>query len=150
MESRDDLVHPDVAHTLERTCRTAVGDGLRSITYFTPEAYEQVYLRSDLEANANLAGFAELEADGFVAQETYRGSELGSYHHTVRAFENGYVTRVTVGDRGVFVTTDAMTLRGSEEVATALASVLESSDGPGRRSERERSEEEGTRLVVDD
>ncbi|MFB6281770.1 MAG: hypothetical protein ABEH40_07105 [Haloferacaceae archaeon] len=118
----------EFADRLERACRTAVGDTLRSITYFTRDGYRQLYLRSDLESDADLAGFVDLESDGFRANTAYRGSELGEYRYTVRAFENGYLTRVTAGDRGVFVTTDGLTIRRSEEVAEALARLL--ADGP--------------------
>jgi len=124
MEARPDLVDEELADRIERTCRTAVGDSLRSITYFTPEAFTQLYLRSDLKADADLAGFVEHETDGFRARTAYRGSELGDYEYTIRAFENGYVTRVTAADAGVFVTTDGLTLDRSREVASALRSLL--------------------------
>lgn len=118
------LVEESLAEQLVSTCRTAVGDSLRSITYFTDADFEQLYLRSDLESTADLTGFVELESDGFHAQAAYRGSELGDYRYTVRAFENGYLTRVTAANHGVFLTTDGLTLRRSEEVAEALVSVL--------------------------
>lgn len=115
------------ADRIKSACRTAVGDTLRSITYFTRDGYRQLYLRSDLDSDADLAGFVDLESDGFRANTAYRGSELGEYRYTVRAFDNGYLTRVTVGDHGVFVTTDGLTIRRSEEVAEALASLLDRS-----------------------
>lgn len=118
------LVEEPLAEQLVSTCRTTVGDSLRSITYFTDADFEQLYLRSDLESTADLTGFVELESDGFHAQTAYRGSELGDYRYTVRAFENGYLTRVTAANHGVFLTTDGLTLRRSEEVAEALVSVL--------------------------
>jgi hypothetical protein len=124
MDPEPELVDDDIAEQLERVCRTAVGDGLRSITYFTRDSYAQVYLRADLDSDADLAGFVEQAADGFHARTAYRGSELGDYRYTVRAFENGYLTRVTSADRGVFITTDAMTLRSAEGVAEALVEVL--------------------------
>lgn len=124
MEVESTLVDDELAERLERACRATVGDSLRSITYFAPDAYAQVYLRSDLTADADLAAFAEYEAGGFRARNAYRGSELGEYRYTVRAFDNGYVTRVVEGDRGVFVTTDGMTMRTAEEVAEALKDVL--------------------------
>jgi hypothetical protein len=124
MDARTDLVDEELAEHVERTCRTAVGDSLRSITYFTPEAFTQLYLRSDLEADADLAGFVDHETDGFRARTAYRGSELGDYEYTIRAFENGYVTRVTGDGAGVFVTTDGLTLDRSREVASALRSLL--------------------------
>lgn len=118
------LDEESLAEQLVSACRTTVGDSLRSITYFTSGGFEQLYLRADLESDADLTGFVELESDGFRAQAAYRGSELGDYRYTVRAFENGYLTRVTADDHGVFLTTDGLTLRRSEEVAEALASVL--------------------------
>jgi hypothetical protein len=124
MDERDGLVGDTLAEQLTAACRTAVGDSLRSVTVFTPEAFEQLYLRSDLASDADLAGFVEHESDGFRATTAYRGSELGDYDYTVRAFENGFLTRLTVGDRGVFVTTDGLTIRRSEEVAEAVRSVL--------------------------
>ncbi|RDI70876.1 DUF7522 family protein [Halopelagius longus] len=124
MDADPDLVGTEFEESLEAACRTAVGDSLRSITYFTPEQFTQVYLRSDLDSDADLAGFVEHETDGFRAKRAYRGSELGDYEFSIRAFENGYLTRVTAGGHGVFVTTDGLTMRRSEEVATALQEVL--------------------------
>jgi len=124
MDARADLVSEELADRLVSACRTTVGDSLRSITYFTPTAFTQVYLRSDLEADADVSGFVELESDGFRARTAYRGSELGDYDYTIRAFENGYLTRVTGDDAGVFVTTDGLTLRRSEEVVSTLKAVL--------------------------
>jgi hypothetical protein len=129
MEARDDLVSEELSERLVSACRTATGDSLRSVTYFTPSAFHQVYLRSDLEADADVAGFVELEADGFRARTAYRGSELGDYDYTIRAFENGYLTRVTTDDAGVFVTTDGLTLRRSEDVASTLRAVLAEATG---------------------
>jgi hypothetical protein len=112
-------------------CRTAVGDELRSVTYFTEDDVEQVYLRSDLEQTADLVGFAELERSGFDADTLYRGTQLGEYRATVRMFENGYLTRVIVGDTGVWVTTDELSIDRFEELATALRAVLGSDADEG-------------------
>jgi hypothetical protein len=124
MDERQDIADAELAERLTSACRTAVGDSLRSITYFTPDAFQQVYLRSDLEADADLAGFVEHESNGFHARRAYRGSELGDYEYTIRVFENGYVTRVTADGAGVFVTTDSLTVRHSEDVASTLGQVL--------------------------
>ncbi|SFR44992.1 DUF7522 family protein [Halogeometricum limi] len=125
MDADPDLVDSEFSESIRAACRTAVGDSLRSITYFTPSAFQQVYLRSDLDSDADLAGFVEHETDGFHATRAYRGSELGDYQFTIRAFENGYMTRITHGDHGVFVTTDGLTMRRSEDVASALGELLE-------------------------
>ncbi len=124
MELDTQLVSDSRSESLVRTCRTVAGDDLRSVTYFTHDRCEQLYLRSDLEADADLTGFVEHETDGFQARTAYRGSELGDYRYTVRAFDHGYLTRVTVANRGVFVTTDGLTLRRSEELAAALSGLL--------------------------
>ena len=109
---------------LVSVCRTTIGDTLRSITYFTAEDYEQLYLREDLERDADVDQFVANERLGFSSQQTYGGSELGEYEFTIRAFERGYVTRVIVGDEGVYVTTDEMHMDEFEELATAARSVL--------------------------
>lgn len=110
---------------LVSACRTAVGDQLRSVTYFTPDHHRQLYLRDDLERDADLSAFAATEQAGFSSQEAYADSELGAYGFTIRAFENGYVTRVIEGRRGVFVTTDPMTMARFRDVAAAVESVLD-------------------------
>jgi hypothetical protein len=111
--------------TLVSTARTTVGDELRSITYFDErEEIDQVYLRGDLESDADLVGFADTERLGFRAQTDYQDSELGPYQFTIRVFERGYLTRVIVGDHGAFVTTDPMDMDRFEELGVALARAL--------------------------
>ncbi len=105
-------------------CRTAVGDELRSITYFTEDEVEQIYLRSDLDRTADLVGFAEVERNGFRADGLYRNSQLGEYRATIRMFEDGYLTRVIEGGHGVWVTTDSMSMDRFEELSDALETAL--------------------------
>jgi hypothetical protein len=124
MSDHRDLIGPSLEEQLVSACRTTVGDSLRSITYFTPDAYEQVYLRSDLEADADLAASVEHETTGFRTQTAYTDSELGEYQYTLRVFENGFVTRVIDGEHGVFVTTDGITVLRSEEVTEAIRATL--------------------------
>lgn len=121
-----DLIEDVRADRLVSACRTTIGDNLRSITYFTRDDYEQLYLRSDLEQDADLTGFVDYESLGFDAPAAYRGSELGEYRFTIRVFENGYLVRVNTREEGVFVTTDNLTLRSFDEVARAIADVLSS------------------------
>ncbi len=109
---------------LVRTARTAVGDELRSLTYFTEDTVEQLYLRSDLDQTADLIGFAENERLGFRSQLAYTNTQLGAYQFTIRVFERGYLTRVIVNGHGVWITTDAMHIDRFEELANALATVL--------------------------
>ena len=117
-----------LASELVSVCRTAIGDELRSITYFTADDYEQLYLRDDLKQDADLDRFVANERLGFTSQQTYGGSELGDYGFTIRVFEWGYVTRVIAGERGVFVTTDPLNVNGFHEVSTAVTAVLEETD----------------------
>lgn len=119
----------DLADELVSACRTSIGDTLRSITLFTAEDYEQLYIREDLEQDAEIDRFVANERLGFTSQQTYGDSELGEYEFTIRAFEYGYVTRVIVGDRGVYVTTDEMHVDEFDELATAVRGVLREDRG---------------------
>lgn len=111
---------------LTRTCRTAVGDSLRSLTYINRFDYEQLYLRGDLERDADLNSFIGNEWHDFkMTQDAYRGSELGDYSYTIRVFENGYLVRITTEDSGVFVTTDGITMQDFEALSTAVIEVLD-------------------------
>ena len=112
------------AMRLVRAARTTVGDELRSLTHFTEDTVEQLYLRDDLDRTADLIGFAENERQGFHSKSLYRGTQLGTYRFTIRVFDNGYLTRVIAGDRGVWVTTDPMKIDRFEELASAMGSVL--------------------------
>ena len=125
----EDQPNQQLAEELQSICRAAVGDELRSITYFTDEDVEQLYLRSDLDRTADLFGFAELERNGFEADEKYRNSQLGDYRATIRLFDNGYLTRVTLDDHGVWVTTDSMSIDRFEELSESLRTALSSADG---------------------
>ncbi|QLK25919.1 hypothetical protein HYG81_17870 [Natrinema zhouii] len=123
------ILTPETSEQIVTTCRTAIGDSLRSVTYFTRDDYEQVYLREDLERDADLSTFIGHEWRGFKTTQTaYEGSELGSYEYTIRVFENGFLIRVTNDSQGVFVTTDGLTIKDFEEVATALDSFLTGSE----------------------
>lgn len=124
------MPHPPESHVEEllSASRTATGDELRSLTYFTEDEVDQLYLRSDLSRTADLVGFAENERNGFHSQSMYANSQLGDYQFTVRVFENGYLTRVIANDHGVWVTTDSMEIDRFEELASALRSILRSFD----------------------
>ncbi|OVE83914.1 DUF7522 family protein [Natronolimnobius baerhuensis] len=125
------LLTSERAEQIVTTCRTAVGDSLRSITYFTRDDFEQVYLREDLERDADLSTFIGHEWRGFkTAQTAYEGSELGDYNYTIRVFDNGFLVRVTTDTDGVFVTTDGLTMKDFEEVATAIRVFLTERDDP--------------------
>jgi hypothetical protein len=120
------LLPADAADRLTRTCRTALGDSLRSVTYFNRSDYEQVYLRGDLEQDADMSSFIGTEWQDFtVSQDAYRNSELGDYRYTIRVFDNGFLLRVTTEDAGVFVTTDGITMQDFEAAATAVTKTLD-------------------------
>lgn len=114
----------DVENELVSAVRTTVGDELRSLTHFTEEAVEQIYLRGDLESDADLVGFADIERLGFRSQAGYGDTELGEYQFTIRVFDFGYLTRVIEGDHGVFVTTDPMSRDRFEELAATVREIL--------------------------
>ena len=120
-----ELLAENVADRIRSVSRTALGESCRSVTYFTKDDFEQLYLRADLEKDADLTGFIGHEWRGFrLTQAAYEGSELGEYRYTIRAFENGYLIRVTGEREGVFVTTDSRPLHDFETVADALREVL--------------------------
>lgn len=123
-----DAIDERAAAKLTSAARTTIGDELRSLTHFTEDGVEQVYLRGDLESGADLVGFADTERLGFRSQTDYRNTELGEYRFTIRVFERGYLTRVIVGDHGVFVTTDEMSLDRFEELAAAMGEILRKLD----------------------
>jgi hypothetical protein len=119
------LLADDLAEQVVTTARTATGDSLRSVTYFTRSDFEQLYLREDLARDADLDTFVGHEWRGFRdTRNAYQQSELGEYRFTVRAFENGYLLRVTGERAGVLITTDGLQMQSYEEVADALEKIL--------------------------
>ena len=114
----------ELADELVSVCRTTVGDELRSITYFTPDSYDHIYLREDLERGENTEEFVENERMGFKSQRTYEWSELGDVEYTIRVMENGYLVRVITGEQGAYVTTDALTMNRFDELAEGVGEVL--------------------------
>ena len=128
MES--DLLTDSIADQLVTAARTATGDRLRSLTYFTRTDYDQLYLRGDLERDADVMSFIGHEWYDFKnTRNAYQSSELGRYRHTIRVFENGFLLRITTDRDGVFVTTDGLTMSDFEAVASAVLSVLEERSG---------------------
>lgn len=117
------------AEQLTRACRSAIGDNCRSVMYFDPTNYMQVYLRSDLEQDADQMSFIGHEWHDFkTTTDAYKGSELGQYRYTIRTFENGYLVRAGTQDAGAFVTTDGLTMQDFEALATAIVELLASWD----------------------
>ncbi|WP_276261379.1 DUF7522 family protein [Haloglomus litoreum] len=124
------------ADELVSAARTSLGDTLRSLVYFTPGAYDVLYVRSDLyedretayRAKAELVdmervGFAEMPVRSSIARRGRR-SELGDYEFTVRFHEEGFVVRVIRGYCGVLLTVDRMDVEAFEDAVTAIRAIL--------------------------
>ncbi|WP_336345613.1 DUF7522 family protein [Halalkalicoccus ordinarius] len=114
----------ETTEELLSACRTTVGDELRSITYFTPDEYDHLYLREDLERGDDPEAFVENERQGFSSQRTYEWSELGEYEYTIRVFTAGHLVRVITDDEGVYVTTGDLTMDRFGALVEAIQSIL--------------------------
>lgn len=136
-------ISDDVATSLVSAARTSLGDTLRSVVYFTPSAFDVLYLRQDLYNSTETArtakeklvelervGFAEVPVRTAVSHEG-DGTEIGPYEFTIRFHTDGFVIRVLEGDVGSILTTDSMDLNAFEDAATAVRRLLadESSGG---------------------
>lgn len=120
------LLPDEAAERLVSLCRRALGDGLRSVTYFTPDEFDQLYLRDDLERDADLASFIGVEwREAEITQNAYEHTELGEHEYTIRAFSNGYLVRVGTEHDGVFATTDQLSIESFESVADQLRALLD-------------------------
>lgn len=64
------MIDPTTEERIVRTSRTAVGDSLRSVTYFTRDDFEQLYLREDLEQDADLSTFIGNKCAAFASRRT--------------------------------------------------------------------------------
>ena len=124
------ILSEDLADAIVTTARTATGDSLRSVTYFTRANFEQLYLREDLQQDADLNDFVGHEWQGYKqTKNAYQDSELGEYRFTVRAFENGYLLRATTERQGVLITTDGLSMGSYEEIAEAIERLLREQSG---------------------
>ncbi|MCU4717726.1 DUF7522 family protein [Halapricum hydrolyticum] len=122
------ILSDTLAEELVSIARTATGDSLRSVTYFSRSDFEQLYLRSDLERDADLDTFVGHEWRGYrETNNAYQTTEteLGAHRYTIRAFENGYLLRVGTERAGVLLTTDDVTMQEFEEIAEAVSRSLE-------------------------
>jgi len=124
------ILSEDLADAIVTTARTATGDSLRSVTYFTRANFEQLYLRDDLQQDADLNDFVGHEWQGYKqTKNAYQESELGEYRFTVRAFENGYLLRATTERQGVLITTGGLSMGSYEEIAEAIERLLREESG---------------------
>jgi hypothetical protein len=121
----DSIISPDLAESIVSTARAATSDTLRSVTYVTNANYEQLYLREDLNRDADLDEFVGHEWRGYKdTSNAYNSTELGEYQFTIRAFDNGYLLRVATNRRGIFITTDGLSMREYADAADALEGIL--------------------------
>jgi len=121
----ENLLAAAAADEVVETCRSVAGDSLRSVTYFTDADYRQLYLREDLARDADLESFTGVEwHESAIIDDAYATSELGGHQYTIRAFENGYLLRVSGTDHGLFVTTDDLPMRTFERLGGALDDIL--------------------------
>ena len=119
------LLPPDAADRVVGVCRELIGDRLRSVTYFTQNDYEQLYLREDLARDADLESFTGVEwHESSIIDDAYGTSELGGHNFTIRVFENGYLLRVSGANHGLFVTTDDLSMATFERLGEALADLV--------------------------
>ena len=119
------LLPEAVADRLVETCDSVAGRHLRSVTYFTDADYEQLFLREDLARDADLESFTSVEwHESSIIGDAYRTSELGEHHWTIRAFENGYLLRVSGAGHGIFVTTDDLPMTTFEQLGERLDDFL--------------------------
>jgi hypothetical protein len=125
----------DVADQLVTATRTAVGDSLRSVIYFTPSAFDVLYVRQDLydtheRAREAKAKLVDMETVGFAEvplRDAITGDEraaIGPYEFTVRFHRDGFVTRFIQGDVGVLLTTDSMDVTAFEEAVASVRKIL--------------------------
>ena len=142
-ETHRTAISDDMATGLVSAARTSLGEALRSVIYFTPSAFDVLYLRQDLydspeAVQAAKEQLVELERVGFAEVPvrttiTHQGGEtvIGPYEFTIRFHKDGFVVRVLEGDAGSIMTTDSMDLNAFEDAATAVRHLLadESSGG---------------------
>lgn len=122
---QSDLLTDTHASRIVESCLDRTGERLRSITYFTQNDFDQLFLRDDLERGADLASFIGLESrESGITGDAYQNSELGEHRYTIRAFENGYLLRVAEEGDGIFITIDGLSLEGFEELAGILLEHL--------------------------
>lgn len=120
------LLSAATAEEVVETCRSIAGDRLRSVTYFTDADYAQLYLRDDLARDADLESFTSVEwHESAIIDEAYGTSELGGQQYTIRAFENGFLLRVSGRHHGLFVTTDGLPMSTFERLGETLDGLLE-------------------------
>lgn len=134
---RETALDPGLADGLVSAAPTGLGDPLRSVVYFTPAAFNVLYVRQDRyerpaaarEARRELVAFERPALDEGPTRSRLahrpEGSDIGPYRFTVRLHEHGSVVRVLGAGDGVLLTDDSMDVRAFEEAAVAVRGLLE-------------------------
>ena len=128
-------IDEELADRIVSVSRTSLGDSLRSVLYFTPSAFDVLYVRQDLYESPEQARpikepLVEFEQVGFAeapvrtAVSTREESSIGPYEFTVRFHSDGFVLRAIEGDDGVVLTTDSMDVTAFEEAFSAIRRLL--------------------------
>ncbi|SFL32585.1 hypothetical protein SAMN04487950_3365 [Halogranum rubrum] len=133
--SFDTEIDTEIADRIVSLSRTSLGDSLRSVLYFTPSAFDVLYVRRDLYESTEVArpikeplvefeqvGFAEAPVRTAISRR--EGSSIGPYEFTVRFHSDGFVVRAIEGDGGVILTTDSMDVTAFEEAINAIQRLL--------------------------
>ena len=126
---RSHLLSSEQSAELIETAKENIGDALRSVIYFTRSDFDQLYLRDNLERDADVSSFVGHEWRSYrETPRAYQSSELGEYDFTARGFDNGYLLRVATDRKGVLITTDSLSLKDYENLAESLHAILTNSE----------------------
>jgi hypothetical protein len=109
--------------------RTSLGDTLRSIVFFTPAAFDVLYVRQGLYSTREAARRAKrrlvaFEQDAIDAAPASADEPIGDYEFTIRVHGDGFVVRVLVGERGVLFTSDEIEIEAFDDAASAVRGLL--------------------------
>lgn len=104
---------------LERACRSAVGDRLRSVTIDSPEFSGTVYRRDDLRSGVDAAVHDAVHEVGADC-----GTTFADGGRTVREFEDGYVASLQHGQTRVVATSDGLRMDRETELSAIVRGML--------------------------
>lgn len=115
MPRQEDSATEKLLTALERACRSAVGDRLRSVTIDSPQCTGTVYQRADLGTNVD-QHVRDAGADC--------GPTVADGGRTITEFGEGYVARFQHGDTCIVVTTDGLKMDRETELSAAVRGLL--------------------------
>jgi len=122
-------IDAELADGVVSAVRTSLGDSLRSVVFFTADAFDVLYVRQGLHSTREAARRAksrlvEFEQAVIDTQHERADEPIGPYEFTVRVHGEGFVVRVLVGERGVLFTTDDMEIEAFDDAASAVRGLL--------------------------